>query len=146
MIDDAAKTSTIGETIIVGGAREIKEGENADQINGEVEKILQKAKSVTQCVTMSSILPSKNTTNSERLSDLNTKVRSTCVDHDVLFVDNNVNSHSGTVRSTMRPFNEMGYIYQRAALTGCYAISIIRNRLSDVNNGCHQRGIAKRTM
>ena len=40
---------------------------------------------------MSSILPSKNTPNSERLSDLNTKVRSTCVDHDVLFVDNDVN-------------------------------------------------------
>ena len=40
---------------------------------------------------MSSILPSKNTPNSERLSDLNTKVISTCVDHDVLFADNDVN-------------------------------------------------------
>ena len=68
MIDDAAKTSTIGETIIVGGAREMKEGKNADQINGVMEKILQKAKSVMQCVKMSSILRSKNTTNSERLS------------------------------------------------------------------------------
>ena len=40
---------------------------------------------------MSSILPSKNSTNSERLSDLNAKVRSTCVDHDVVFVDNDIN-------------------------------------------------------
>ena len=69
----------------------MKEDENADVINDEVEKLLQKAKSVTQCVKVSSILPSKNTPNSERLSDPNTKVRSTCVDHDVLFVDNDVN-------------------------------------------------------
>ena len=40
---------------------------------------------------MSSLLSSKNTPNSERLSHLNTKVTSTCVDHDVLFVDNDVN-------------------------------------------------------
>ena len=67
----------------------MKEGENL--INDEVERLLQKAKSVTQCVKINSILPSKNTANSERLSDLNTKVRSTCVDHDVVFVDNDVN-------------------------------------------------------
>ena len=75
MIDDAAKTSAIGEIIIVGGAREMKEDEDADQINDDVEKLLQKAKSVTQCVKMSSILPSKNATNSERLSNLNTMRR-----------------------------------------------------------------------
>ena len=34
---------------------------------------------------------SKITANPERLSDLNTKVRSTCVDNDVVFVDNDVN-------------------------------------------------------
>ena len=62
-----------------------------DLINDEVGKLLQKAKSVTQCVKISSILPSKITANSERLSDLNTKVRSTCVDNDVVFVDNDVN-------------------------------------------------------
>ena len=54
MIDDAAKTSTIGEIIIVGGAREMKEDENADLTNDEVEKLLKKAKSVTQRVKMSS--------------------------------------------------------------------------------------------
>ncbi len=54
MIDDAAKTSSIGAIIIVGGAREMKEDENADLINDEVEKLLQKAKSVTQRVKMSS--------------------------------------------------------------------------------------------
>ena len=86
MIDDAAKTSARE-----GGAREMKEDEDADQINDDVEKLLQKAKSVTQCVKMSSILPSKNATNSERLSNLNAKVRSTCVDHDVVFIDNDVN-------------------------------------------------------
>ena len=91
MIDDAAKTSDIGEIIIVGGAREMKEGVNEDLINDEVGKLLQKAKSVTQCVKISSILPSKITANSERLSDLNTKVRSTCVDNDVVFVNNDVN-------------------------------------------------------
>ena len=91
MIGDAAKTSAIGEIITVGGAREMKEGVNEDLINDEVEKLLQKAKSVTQCVKISSILPSNNTANTERLSDLNTKVRSTCVDHDVVFVDNDVN-------------------------------------------------------
>ena len=47
MIDDAAKTSTIGEIIIVGGAREMKEGEDADQINDDLDKLLQNAKSVT---------------------------------------------------------------------------------------------------
>ena len=91
MIDDAAKTSDIGEIIIAGGAREMKEGVDDDLINDEVGKLLQKAKSVTQCVKISSILPSKITANSERLSDLNTKVRSTCVDNDVVFVDNDVN-------------------------------------------------------
>ena len=91
MIEDAAKTSAIGEIIIGGGAREMKEGVDEHLINDEVEKLLQKAKSVTQCVKISSILPSKNTANSERLSDLNTKVRSTCVDRDVVFVDNDVN-------------------------------------------------------
>ena len=80
MIDDAAKISTIGEIVIVGGAREMKEGEDADQINDDLEKLLQNAKSVTKCVKMSSILPSKNTTNSESLSDLNTMVRSTYID------------------------------------------------------------------
>ena len=69
----------------------MKEDENADLINDEVEKLLQKAKSVTQCVKMSSILPTKHTPNSERLNDLNTKVRSTYVDHDVLIVDNDAN-------------------------------------------------------
>ena len=48
MIDDAAKTSSIGAIIIVEGAREMKEDENADLINDEVEKLLQKAKSGTQ--------------------------------------------------------------------------------------------------
>ena len=91
MIDDAAKTSAIGEIIIVGGAREMKEGVNEDLINDEVGKLLQKAKSVTQCVKISSIFPSKITANSERLSDLNTKVRSTCVDNDIVFIDNDVN-------------------------------------------------------
>ena len=47
MIDDAAKTSSIGAIIIVGGAREMKEDQNTDLINDEVEKLLQKAKSVT---------------------------------------------------------------------------------------------------
>ena len=47
MIDDAAKISTIGEIIIVGGAREMKEGEDTDQINDDLEKLLQNAKSVT---------------------------------------------------------------------------------------------------
>ena len=42
MMDDAAKTGTIGAIIIVGGAREMKEDENADLINDEVEKLLQK--------------------------------------------------------------------------------------------------------
>ena len=51
-IDEAAKTRSIGAIIIVGGAREMKEDENADLINDEVEKLLQKAKSVTQCVKM----------------------------------------------------------------------------------------------
>ena len=70
MIDDAAKTSSIGAIIIVGGAREMKKDENADIINDEVEKLLQKAKRVTQCVKMSSIIPSKNTPNSERLNEI----------------------------------------------------------------------------
>ena len=57
----------------------------------KVVLVSQFARLVPQCVKMSSILPSKNAPNSERLSDLNTKVRSTCVDHDVLFIDNDVN-------------------------------------------------------
>ena len=36
MIDDAAKTSDIGEIIIVGGAREMKEGVDDDLINDEL--------------------------------------------------------------------------------------------------------------
>ena len=119
----------------------MKKDENADLINDAVEKLLQKVKSVTQCVKMSSILPSKNTPNSERLSDLNTKVRSTCVDHDVLFVDNDVNFTftNGAGRSTMLLSNGMGSICRRAAPTGCYAISIFRNSLSDVHNGSGTR-------
>ena len=71
IIDDAAKTSSIAAIIIVEGAREMKEDEKADLVNDEVQKLLEKAKSLTQCMKMSSILPSKNTPNSERLSDLN---------------------------------------------------------------------------
>ena len=63
MIDDAAKTSAIGEIVIVGGAREMKEEEIADIIKDEVQKLLLKAKSVTQRVKMSSIFSSKNTPN-----------------------------------------------------------------------------------
>ena len=139
MVDDAAKTSSIGAFIIVGGAREMKEDENADLINDEVVKLLQKAKSVTQCAKMSCILPSKNTPNSERLSDLNTKVRSTRVDHDVLFVDNDVNItfRNGAVDDAA--FQRDGIHLSRAALPGCYAISIFRNSLSDVNNGSGTR-------
>ena len=46
-------------------------------------------------------------------------------------------SRSGTVQSTMRLSNVMGSTYRRAALAGCYEISISRSSLSDVNNGCH---------
>jgi lysophospholipase L1-like esterase len=91
MIDDAAKTETIDEIFIVGGTHERTSDVSSANIKENVAQLLRKAKTLTPTITVSSVLPSKRRANPDRRADVNMKMKETCNEVDVKFVDNDAN-------------------------------------------------------
>ncbi|KAK2171755.1 hypothetical protein NP493_1029g02017 [Ridgeia piscesae] len=91
MIDDAAKTETIDEIIIVGGTHETTSDVSAANIKENIAQLLRKAKTLTPTISVSSVLPSKHRANPDRRADVNVKMKEACNEVDVKFVDNDAN-------------------------------------------------------
>ena len=91
MIDDAAKTETIDEIIIVGGTHETTSDVSVANIKENIAQLLRKAKTLTPTIPVSSVLPSKRRANPDRRADVNMKMKEACNEVDVKFVDNDAN-------------------------------------------------------
>ena len=91
IIDDAAKTETIDEIVIVGGTHETTSDVSAANIKENIAQLLRKAKTLTPTITVSSVLPSKSRANPDRRADVNMKMKEACNEVDVKFVDNDTN-------------------------------------------------------
>ena len=87
MIDDAAKTETIDEIIIVGGTHETTSDVSVANIKENIAQLLRKAKTLTPTIPVSSVLPSKRRANPDRRADVNMKMKEACNEVDVKFVD-----------------------------------------------------------
>ena len=92
MIDEAAKTHTINEIVIVGGTTETMGDATADDVRNEVSRLLRTAKSAAPSVKLSSVIPTKRrTTDIQRRNTLNDQLRATCEENNATFVDNDNN-------------------------------------------------------
>ena len=92
MIDEAAKTHTINEIVIVGGTTETMGDATADDVRNEVNRLLRTAKSAAPSVKLSSVIPTKRrTTDIQRRNMLNDQLRATCEENNATFVDNDNN-------------------------------------------------------
>ena len=101
MIDDAATEDHLKEITIVAGTHEMTEDVPTEEIQVDFEALLRKAHAVTSEITVSSVLPV--ITGSEiklgRLIEVNDRLKSTCGELKVKFVDNDTNFtfRNGTV-------------------------------------------------
>ena len=93
MIDDAATEDRIKEIIIVAGTHEMTEDIPVEQIQVDFEVLLRKAKAVTSEITVSSVLPviRDNAIKHGRLIEVNERLKATCDELEVKFVDNDAN-------------------------------------------------------
>ena len=93
MIDDAATEDRIKEIIIVAGTHEMTEDIPVEQIQVDFEVLLRKAKAVTSEITVSSVLPviRDNAIKLGRLIEVNERLKATCDELEVKFVDNDAN-------------------------------------------------------
>ena len=93
MIDDAATEDRINEIIIVAGTHEMTEDIPVEQIQVDFEVLLRKAKAVTSEITVSSVLPviRDNAIKLGRLIEVNERLKATCDELEVKFVDNDAN-------------------------------------------------------
>ena len=62
MIDEAAKTNTINEIVIVGDTTETMGDATADDVSNEVNRLLRTTKSVAASVKLSSVIPTRRRT------------------------------------------------------------------------------------
>ena len=92
MIDEAAKTHTINEIVIVGGTTKTMGDATTDDVRNEVSRLLRTAKSAAPSVKLSSVIPTKRrTTDIQRRNTLNDQLRATCEENNATFVDNDNN-------------------------------------------------------
>ena len=93
MIDDAATEDRIKEIIIVAGTHEMTEDIPVEQIQVDFEVLLRKAKAVTSEITVSSVLPviRDNAIKLGRLIEVNERLKATCGELEVKFIDNDAN-------------------------------------------------------
>ena len=93
MIDDAATEDRIKEIIIVAGTHEMTEDIPVEQIQIDFEVLLRKAKAVTSEITVSSVLPviRDNAIKLGRLIEVTERLKATCDELEVKFVDNDAN-------------------------------------------------------
>ena len=103
MIDDAATEDRIKEIIIVAGTHEMTEDVPVELIQVDFEVLLRKAKAVTSEITVSSVLPviRDNAIKLGRLIEVNERLKATCDELEVKFVDIDANF---TFRNGMADF------------------------------------------
>ncbi len=73
--------------MIVGGTRQIMGNVPTQEIEENMSRLLQKAKTVTPSVTVSSVLPCSCGANPEQLAEVNNAIKHVCNDMNVTFVD-----------------------------------------------------------
>ena len=81
----------VRKIVIVGGTREIMGNVPTQEIKENMELIVQKAKSVTPSITLSSVLPCSKGENAEQLAEVNSAIKQVCDDMNVIFVDHESN-------------------------------------------------------
>ena len=93
MIDEVSRADNldVGKIVIVGGTRELMGNVPTQEIQENMELLVQKAKTVTPSVTVSSVLPCSKGTNPEQLAEVNDAIKLVCDDMDVIFVDRESN-------------------------------------------------------
>ena len=93
MIEEVRRTDTLDVTkiVIVGGTREVMGNVPANEIKDKMELLVQKAKTVTPSVTVSSVLPCSKGANPGQLAEVNIAIKHVCDDMNVIFVDDESN-------------------------------------------------------
>ena len=93
MIEEVRHDDNLDVTkiVIVGGTREVMENVPANEIKEKMELLVQKAKTVTPSVTVSSVLPCSKGANPQQLAEVNSAIKHVCDDMNVIFVDHESN-------------------------------------------------------
>ena len=93
MIEEVSHDDNLDVTkiVIVGGTREAMGNVPANEIKENMELLVQKAKTVTPSVTVSSVLPCSKGANPEQLAEVNSAITHLCDDMNVIFVDHESN-------------------------------------------------------
>ena len=93
MIEEVRHDDNLDVTkiVIVGGTREVMGIVPAHEIKEKIELLVQKAKTVTPSVTVSSVLPCSKGANPEQLAEFNSAIKHVCDDMNVIFVDHESN-------------------------------------------------------
>ena len=93
MIDEVSRADNldIGKIVIVGGTRELMGNVPTHEIKENMELLVQKAKTVTPSVTVSSVLPCSKGANPEQLAEVSDAIKLVCDNMDVIFVDHESN-------------------------------------------------------
>ena len=81
----------VTKIVIVGGTREVMENVPANEIKEKMELLVQKEKTVTPSVTVSSVLPCSKGANPQQLAEVNSAIKHVCDDMNVIFVDHESN-------------------------------------------------------
>ena len=89
MFDEVCRADNFDESqiVIVGGTREIMGNVPTQEIKENMSRLLQKAKTMTPKVTMSSLLLCSKGANPEQLAEVNSAIKHVCNDMGVTFVD-----------------------------------------------------------
>ena len=93
MIEEVRNDDNLDVTkiVIVGGTSEVMENVPANEIKAKMELLVQKAKTVTPSVTVSSVLPCSKGANPQQLAEVNSAIKHVCDDMNVIFVDHESN-------------------------------------------------------
>ena len=93
MIEEVRHDDNLDVTkiVIVGGTREVMENVPANEIKEKMELLVQKAKTATPSVTVSSVLPCSKGANPQQLAEVNSAIKHVCDDMNVIFVDHESN-------------------------------------------------------
>ena len=98
MIDDAANHDKLNGIVVVGGTKEAMGNVSIDELKERTQLLITKAKSVSEAVTVGSMLPWRDH-DPERLAKVNGAIRETCCEMCVKYVDHdgNFTFRDGTV-------------------------------------------------
>ena len=114
MIDEAAKTHTFNEIVIVAGTNETMGDATADDVSNEVSRLLRTAKSVATTVKVSSVIPTTRRTDTERRNTVNDQLERRAKTTTPPSSTTTTTSRSATVPLTTQLSQKTGCIYQKA--------------------------------